>query len=171
MKKMLPVFTLLLAVLSAGAYNDHRGFNLDSLERVVARWTPDRKDRASEAELLQLNRNYRDLMLGWQNLNFEKCRFYARKALEISVPRGWEEANADAYNYVGQIFYAEEQYDSAAFYYKKAMESVKRIEDGKASEDMLSSLYGTLGNLYNMMGDIPTAMDYYARAGEIFERK
>lgn len=170
MKKILPVFTLLLAVLSAGAYNDHRGFNLDSLERVVARWTPDRMDRASEAELLQLNRNYRDLMLGWQNLNSEKCRFYARKALEISVSRGWEEASADAYRYVGQMFYGEERYDSAAFYYKKAMESVLRIEDGKAFEDMLSSLYGTLGNLYNMMGDIPSAMDYYAKAGEIFER-
>ena len=83
--------------LVASAYNDHRGHNLDSLERVVARWTPDRVDQASEEELVQLNRDYRDLMLGYNVINGEKTIYYAHKALDISQPRGWEEANSDAY--------------------------------------------------------------------------
>ena len=62
---------LLLASVSAAAYNDHRGHNLDSLERVVARWTPDAVERASEAELVKLNRAYRDLMLGYAVLTGE----------------------------------------------------------------------------------------------------
>ena len=58
----------LCTTLRAGAYNDHRGHNLDSLERAVARWTPQAVDIASEKELLQLNRDYRDLMLGYNQL-------------------------------------------------------------------------------------------------------
>ena len=27
-----------------------------------------------------------------------------------------------------------------------------------------------MGNMYNMMGDIPQAMEYYEKAGEIFEK-
>ena len=30
-------------------------------------------------------------------------------------------------------------------------------------------MYGTLGNLYNMMGDLDKAFEYYDRAGEIFD--
>jgi DNA-binding CsgD family transcriptional regulator len=37
-------------------------------------------------------------------------------------------------------------------------------------DDSRSSLYGAIGNLYNMMGDIQTAMDYYGKAGEIFDK-
>lgn len=179
------ICTAALCILPAGrisAYNDHRGHNLDSLERVVAAWTPEAVGRAGEAQLVELNRAYRDLMLGWQNLNYEKCRFYALKALEISVPRGWEDANSDAYRYVGQTFYARELYDSAMFYYGKALASVEKMAAGATSptnpegytrmdiDDNLSVLYGTIGNLHNMMGEIPEAMDCYAKAGAIFDR-
>ena len=82
--------------LPAAGYNDHRGHNLDSLERVVARWTPDMIDRASTEELIVLNRAYRDLMLGYSAINGEKCMFYARKALSVSHPRGWNAADQDA---------------------------------------------------------------------------
>lgn len=171
MKHAFLAGVLLFLAAGASAYNDHRGFNLDSLERAVARWTPQAVDRASEDELIALNRAYRDLMLGWQNLNGEKCQFYARKALDISVPRGWHAASFDAYRYVGQIYYGREQYDSAQFYYGKALESVQRMSgDERVIDDNLSSLYGTLGNLHNMMGDIPVAMDYYAKAGAIFDK-
>ena len=162
---------LLGAALPAAAYNDYRGHNLDSLERAVARWTPDAVDRASEQELLELNRAYRDLMLGYSTINGPKCEFYARKALTISQPRGWEEANADALRYLGQQFYGREQYDSALVYYRQALDAVGRIEgDQLALDDERSALYGTIGNLYNALGDIPEAMDWYARAGEIFDQ-
>ena len=173
---------LLLASTSAAAYNDHRGHNLDSLERAVARWTPDAVDRASEPELLELNRAYRDLMLGYLELNGEKSMFYAHRALGISVPQGWQEANADAYRYLGIQFYGREQYDSALVYYRHALDAVEAMAAGATSplspngynekeiDNERSALYGTIGNLYNVMGDIPEAMDWYVKAGEIFEK-
>ena len=182
MKKLFLLSLTCILAISASGYNDHRGINLDSLERAVARWTPDAIDHAGEADLLRLNRDYRDLMLGWQILNGEKCQFYARRALSISEPRGWQEANADAYRYIGQMYYGGAQYDSALFYYGKALECVERMAAGATSplspdgysekdlDDSFSSLYGTIGNLHNMMGNIPEAMDYYAKAGAIFDK-
>ena len=182
MKKCLLLCLAVLAVLPAAGYNDHRGHNLDSLERVVARWTPDAVDRASEQELVGLNNACRELMQGYNILNWEKSLFYARKALDISHPRGWNAADADAYRHIGQHFYAHEQYDSALVYYRLSLESVDRMAAGATSitspegyteteiDDAYSSLYGAIGNLYNMMGDIPEAMDWYAKAGAIFEK-
>ena len=69
MKKMMLLLVLLSQALAVSAYNDYRGHNLDSLERAVARWTPDAVDRATEQELLDLNRAYRDLMLGYSQLS------------------------------------------------------------------------------------------------------
>lgn len=183
MKRFLSLLFLTLLPLSwAAAYNDHRGHNLDSLERAVARWTPDAMDRASEEEMVQLNRAYRDLMLGYNVINGEKTLFYARKALSISHPRGWKAADADAYRYIGQYFYAREQYDSALFYYNASLAAVDSMADGAVSatnpngysqnliDDSYSALYGAIGNLYNMMGNIPEAMEYYEKAGALFEK-
>lgn len=168
--------------IGAGAYNDHRGHNLDSLERTVARWTPDAIDKASEQELINLNRAYRDLMLGYHVLNGDKCVFYARKALSISHPRQWYAADADAYRYIGQIFYGREQYDSARVYYMASLAAADAMAAGATSptdtagytqnmiDDYYSALYGSIGNLYNMMDSIPQAMAYYEKASAIFEK-
>ena len=178
------LFCLLTVALTlpAAGYNDHRGHNLDSLERAVARWTPDAIDQASEQELVELNRACRDLMLGYNVLNAEKSVFYAHRALAVSHPRGWNAADADAYRYVGQYFYGREQYDSALVYYRASLDAVDRMAAGAVSvtspegysereiDDSYSALYGALGNLYNMMGDIPQAMEYYEKAGAIFEK-
>lgn len=182
MRKYIVFIVSLVLPLASGAYNDHRGHKLDSLERVVAKWTPDAIDKASEEELLDLNKAYRELMLGYSTINSEKSVFYGRKALAISTREGWSYANADALRYIGQCFWARAQYDSALFYFNKAMENVERMEAGATSptspdgyteldiDDMRSALYGATGNLYNEMGDIPRAMDYYAKAGEIFDK-
>ena len=181
--KNWPVIVILFlsSTLVAGAYNDHRGHNLDSLERVVAAWTPDAVDRATTEALVDLNRACRDLMLGYAVINGEKCMFYARKALSISHPRQWHSADSDAYRYLGQQFYGREQYDSALFYYRAALGSVTAMAtatsptnpDGYSEreiDDNRSALYGAIGNLYNMMDSIPQAMEWYGKAGEIFEK-
>ena len=184
MKRLLVISTaLLLAILPAsGKYNDYRGHNVDSLERVVAKWTPERVARASQAELVELNNNYRNLMLGYNQLNRTKSDYYAHKALEISTSQGWHYASQDAYRYIGLHLYATEQYDSARFYYGKALECVSKIEAGATSftnpdgytereiDDAKSALYGTIGNLYNMQDSLDQAMEYYAKAGDIFEK-
>jgi len=181
-KYFISVTLAFLLQFVAGAYNDHRGHDLDSLERAVARWTPDKIDNASEQDLVELNRAYRDLMLGYVELNGEKSMFYARKALAISKSRAWEEANSDACRYIGQLFYGREQYDSALYYYRHSLKAVHRMAGGAVSptnpegydekdvDNALSALYGTIGNLYNVMDSIPKAMEYYDKAGEIFEK-
>ncbi len=169
--------TLMLVLLLAAvaprsqAYNDQRVERLDSLERAVAPWTPDRIDKASDDELAKLNRAYRDLMIGYSVLNGEKSNFYSRKALAISVPKGWEEASYDAYRYLGQNFYGAGQHDSAKVCYLKALDCIKRMDDTeKAIDDALSATYGAIGNLYNEMDSIPQAMAWYSKAGEIFDK-
>ena len=182
-RQLIIVAALLLAGLqNASSYNDHRGHNLDSLERAVAIWTPDKMANATTQDLIDLNRAYRDLMLGFGAINGVKSVFYARKALEISQPRHWEMANQDAYRYIGMDFYGQGQYDSSLFYYNKAAEAIERMENGPTSatnpegytereiDDAKSALYGTLGNLYNMQEEIPKAMEYYEKAGAIFEK-
>ena len=183
MKRSLLILLLaVLAITRSGAYNDHRGHNLDSLERAVARWTPDDIDKASEQELINLNRAYRNLMLGYNVLNGDKSIFYARRALSISHPRKWYAADADAYRYIGQIFYGREQYDSARVYYMASLAAADAMAGGASSptdsagysqkviDDYYSALYGAIGNLYNMMDSIPQAMEYYEKAGDIFEK-
>jgi tetratricopeptide (TPR) repeat protein len=167
-----------LPALSAGAYTDHRGHNVDSLERVVAHWTPDAIDTATEEELADLNRAYRDLMLGYEVINGEKSVFYARKALAISRRKGWYNASGDATRHIGQYFYATDQYDSAMVWFKESLACIDKMTEvadangytEKELDDNRSSLYGAIGNLYNVMGDIPTAMDYYRKAGDIFDK-
>ena len=167
-----------LPALSAGAYTDHRGHNVDSLERVVAHWTPDAIDTATEEELADLNRAYRDLMLGYEVINGEKSVFYARKALAISRRKGWYNASGDATRHIGQYFYATDQYDSAMVWFKESLACIDKMTEvadangytEKELDDNRSSLYGAIGNLYNVMGDIPTAMDYYRKAGAIFDK-
>ena len=182
MKKMFLLLVMFSQTLWVGAYNDYRGHNLDSLERAVARWTPDMIDRATDLELLDLNRAYRNLMLGYSQSLGPKCEFYAHKALAVSEPRGWDYASLDAYRYIGQCLYGREQYDSAMVYYNLALDALSRMEAGATSpanpdgydqltiDDTRSMLYGTLGNLYNETGDIPRAMEFYSKAGEIFEQ-
>ena len=183
MKRVLAALAILFGITASSyGYNDHRGHNLDSLERAVARWTPDAVDKASDEELVKLNRAYRDLMLGYNVLNGEKSLFYARKALSISQPRGWYAADSDAYRYIGQIYYGREQYDSARVYYLASLAAVDAMAAGATSptnqegytereiDDYYSALYGSIGNLYNMMDSIPQAMDYYEKAGVIFEK-
>ena len=175
------VITLALlagALLSVGAYTDHRGHNVDSLERVVAPWTPDAIDKATDEQLAGLTRAYSDLMLGYEVINGEKSVFYARKALAISRRKGWVNTTGDCARHIGQYFYATEQYDSALVWFRESLACVDKMAEDPASngytekdvDDNRSALFGAIGNLYNVMGDIPTAMDYYGKAGEIFDK-
>jgi DNA-binding CsgD family transcriptional regulator len=45
-----------------------------------------------------------------------------------------------------------------------------KVYDRKVIDDNYSNIYGSIANCYNLMDSIPRAMEYYAKAGEIFER-
>ena len=182
MKRTVCISALLLTITSAWAYTDHRGHNLDSLEQVVAWLTPERIAAASEKECEDYVFACYGLMNGYRNVNAERSMYFARKCYSIASRWNWlgkmEEASAG----IALMFYGGEQYDSAIFYYNRALALADRMASGETSltsdqpyaddiiDDAYSSLYGALGNTYNLMDSIPKAMEYYKKAGEIFTK-
>ena len=87
-----------------------------------------------------------------------------------------------ASKFIGQLFYNKQQYDSTIFYYRVALGYLDRMAAGEAGpdtpegypqekiDDAASSLYGNIGNLYYEIDSLPQAMNYYAKAGEIFKK-
>ena len=173
---------MLVVPMLMQAYGDHRGHNLDSLETVVSSYAGRATKDLSEDEFKALLSAYDGLMNGNLQINHVACLHYAKKLHDTAAERNYLYSMFNSTKITGQYFWATEQYDSAAFYFKKALSYVERMENGerpssleggypaKTAEDAKSSLLGAIGNLYNMMDSIPVAMDYYARAGEIFER-
>ena len=183
MKKLTILFLAAVLGISARAeYTDHRGHNVDSLERVVAGWTPEREAKASADECARLIRAYQDLMLGYRQINGERSALFGRKAYNLGKRWNWLSSMGDALRGIGLIYYGGGQYDSALVYYSRALDVTDRMAAGETSltdntpydevtiDDNYSSLYGTIGNLYVMMDSIPKAMDYYKKAGEIFTK-
>ena len=183
MKRLL----ILLAVIGltagkANAYIDHRGHNVDSLERVVAHWTEDRWAEASEKQSEEIIYAYWSLMLGYRNINAERSMFFARKCYKLATRWNWLVKMADGLNGIALIHYGRGQYDSSLFYFNQALEMTERMLRGETSftmdkpypemdiDDTRSLLYGAIGNTYNLMDSIPKAMEYYKKAGEIFEK-
>lgn len=182
-----PVLTIAIflsmssATLRAG-YTDHRRKNLDSLENIVVKYTPDKIGNATEEELEGLINAYDNLMNGYLQINRERSMLFARKQIALASRKGWYVKKSDAEKTLGKHFWAMEQYDSAMFYYLTALCDVDKIAKIAAdpdnpngysqttADDSYSSLYGAIGNLYNMMDSIPQAMEYYRMAGEIFDR-
>lgn len=183
MRKLL-LFLLASVCISVRtyAYSDHRFHNVDSLETVMAGWTAADIAAAGETELKSVANDLDDLMYGFVNTNSVKCEYYARMLLGISQRMDWYESVQSASKVIGQIFWAKEKYDSAAFYYGLAMDSIEKmtlIEDGadgfdtytqKDKDDALSLMYGTLGNLYSIQDSTELAMEYYSKAGALFDK-
>lgn len=176
LQQMLPI------PATADGYVDHRGHNVDSLETVVARWTAPMIAQASAEQTRQLVRDWKELMLGYLQINGVKSMHYARCVLKTAEEKGWQLSIYEASKVIGQHFWAKDQYDSASFYYANAVRAIDKmaagvpdmlageVYDEKAIDDAYSAMYGTLGNLYSMQDSIPTAMDYYNKALEIFKR-
>ncbi len=182
-----PILTIAVILPLASAilraeYTDHRRKNLDSLENVVVKYTPDRIENATEEELSDLINAYDNLMNGYLQINRERSILFARKQIALASKKGWLVKKSDAEKTLGKHFWAMEQYDSAMFYYMNALNDVDKIAKIAAdpdnsngysqvtADDSYSSLYGAIGNLYNMMDSIPKAMEYYRMAGDIFDK-
>lgn len=173
MKKILIICLIpLLWCLGTKAYGyvDHRGHNVDSLERVVAPWTPQMIETAPEQQQKELADAWDELMDGYSNLNSPKAEFYARKILETSKGKSWHKLRMGAFKFIGQAFWAREQFDSAAVYFKYGLEEADNLESQKEKDDSKSVIYGAIGNLYSTQGNLDSALFYYGRAGELFKK-
>lgn len=166
-------FCLTGAAVSHAQYVDHRDHELDSLERFSVGWTPERIAASSDEECTALAEAYSGLMWGYMQINPDRGLYFGRKLLALGTRKDWLWRQFDANRVIGQYHYAKGQYDSAFFYYNAAQAVIDRMPGRYEQvniDDVQSQLYGTVGNLYNVLDSIPRAMEYYRKAGEIFER-
>lgn len=164
---MILALLLLLPVLTANAYRDHRGRKVDSLEAVLSSGRS-----LSDKELLGA---YIELMNGYRNTDGRRAEDYARKALALSYETNSFNAREGALYGLGLQAYGRAEYAAAERYFLQALAVTDSMYgDSRYTEadidDNLSQLYGALGNLYNIQDKALLAIEYYQRALPIFER-
>lgn len=165
------LFFILLFVFSSvlhAEYYDHRNRHVDSLENVLQSST-----RLADEELM---RAYDALMWGYLQVDGEKSKQYAQAALDLARRHpDWISSECGALRILGMLAYGVDDYDTALDYYNQSLEAAERMQSsGKYKEsevdDALSSIYGSIGNLYNMQDKLQLAISYYQKALPIFEK-
>ena len=184
MKRLLFIFCLIqiYATQANAQYNDHRDRKLDSLENVVTGWTPERLANAPFETRADVCLAFSQLMYGYERINPDRSMYAARRAYHLGNELKSLYQPYLASKFIGQLFYNKEQYDSTIFYYRVALGYLDRMAAGEAGpdtpqgypqekiDDAASSLYGNIGNLYYEIDFLTQAMNYYAKAGEIFKK-
>jgi len=184
MKNASIVLSLLLLLPAAafGQYSDHRNHRLDSLETVVAPWTEARMAKATPEEKSMLADAWHDLMWGYSNINPGRSMYFARRNMELCLQELWLNQALQSAKMIGQHHWAAGQTDSAMTYFNQALAIADRMAlkeplpgkpDGyrqSTVDDAYSGVYGAIGNLYASLDSIPQAMEYYRKAGELFEK-
>ena len=136
----------------------------------------------SDISAESLVRAYYELMLGYRNINLDRSRLFATKCYELARRWNWLQKMEDGLSGIALMFYGNGQYDSALVYYNRSLEVVNRMAAGETSltsdqpydevsvDDSYSLVYGAIGNTYSMMDSISVAMEYYRKAGALFEK-
>ena len=153
---------------SVYGYSDHRNRNIDSLEAVLQDAHVTWKDQLSA---------HSNLMWGYLQTNSDRSIFHCKEIIRMTQGINGEGllTRQDAFRILGQHAYAVCLYDSAMNCYEQSLETTRKAEkSGLYSQEdidnVYSSLYGTIGNLYNIQGMVTLAMDYYLKALPLFER-
>ena len=172
MKKGIHI-AILLVLLQTGAatlnaqYQDHRNRGIDTLEVVLAANPP------TGAKLVSV---YDNLMWGYLQTDSEKSMNYARKCIATAIPHDEWQAVTNAYIILALLQYGNSRYDSAEVYYGKALDAAGQMRDFSRKynetncDNMLSSVYGNMGNLYNIQGKYHEAAECYQKALKLFEK-
>ena len=136
MKKLLPIVLLLsLPFIAHAEYTDHRSHKIDSLENVIAGWTSQRLEKATETQYDDLVHAYRDLMWAYIQINRERSIYCARKVYELGARKNYLNSMADAKRMLGMHMYGSGQYDSALVLYGQALSITDRMAAGERPDD------------------------------------
>lgn len=174
MKKI--ALLLLLLPMVCHAYRDHRGRDLDSLERTISHWTVETLAGAGEQDRTEYCKTCRQLAWGYLQVDSPRSVYYAKRAIEVGRISDDQRSIYDASILIGQTFWAKEQFDSARVYYNQASTALGKMEDSWSDPDphdleaMQSRLWGTLGNFYASQDSLEQFAYYYGKAGTIFEK-
>lgn len=163
------LLTILLLIVPIGLhaqYTDHRNRNIDSLEHIL-------KTKKLEGE--ELFRVYDGLMNGYLQTDAGKSSRYAKLGIELATKHNLYNGLCTSWRILGLQAYGHCLYDSAQHCFDNALSATELMKkdkhyDQRTIDDNLSSLYGTLGNLYNIQGKLHLALDYYQKALPIFKR-
>ena len=162
------ILIMMLTVTAARAYTDHRGANVDSAEQVInsGRTMPDRERL----------RCYYIIVRGTLGVDSIKHDKYSRLLLALAIKADAQIMQVSALRHLGLQFYGKERYDSAEYYFKRAIAATDNMRgnskyDESDLDDNYSQLYGTMGNLYNMQDKGLIAIEYYQKALTIFEKR
>ena len=181
-KSVIPALLLFCVTATYAQYNDHRDRKLDSLENVVAGWTPERLAGEPFDTKAAVCLAYSELMSGYERINPDRSMYAARRTFRLGNELKSLYQPYLASKFIGQLYYNKEIYDSTIYYYHVSLGYLERMAAGEAGpdnpdgypqekiDDAASSLYGNIGNLYYEIDSIDRAMAYYAKAGEIFDR-
>jgi signal transduction histidine kinase/Flp pilus assembly protein TadD len=146
---------LLLLILPCLAKAQDNKPMLDSLEKLVLF----QKDSA-------LIQTYNELTWQYRLVDREKAISYGNKALEQGKAINYLKGVAQAYNDLGIIFYDIENYDTAIYLYKQAMNIRKILGD----ELGIAKLYNKIGIIYQKMGKFDLAQEQQLKALELFRK-
>ncbi len=175
MRKLITLLLLLLPMV-CHAYRDHRGRDLDSLERTISHWTAESLSKADEQARTAYCSTCRQLAWGYLQVDGPRSVYYAKRAIEAGLLSDDQRSIYDASILIGQYFWAREHYDSARVYYNQASAALAQMEaawddpDPHDLEAMQSRLWGTLGNFYAAQDSLEQFAYYYGKAGKVFEK-
>ena len=167
MRPFLLLSLILLCVTARADYADHRNRKVDSLEQVLQSG----QTLNDEQKILA----YRDLMWGYLQIDGKRAEANAQQVLALSNERKWLNLRVDALRMLGMLAYGGDRFAEALSYYNWAlavtdtMRTDSRFSE-KAIDDNLSSIYGAIGNLYNIQDKNLLAIEYYQKAMPIFEK-
>ena len=167
MRQLLLLPLMLLCFTARADYADHRNRKVDSLEQVLQSGKPLNEEQRILA--------YRDLMWGYLQTDGKRAEANARQVLALSNERNRFNLRVDALRILGMLAYGAERYDESLGYYNWALAVIDTMRTDsrfgeKVIDDNLSSIYGAIGNLYNIQDKSLLAIEYYQKALPIFEK-
>jgi len=152
---------------TAYCYTDHRNRKADSLENIIATQKP-----TDKIELIKI---YSDLSWAYLETDGEKSTSYCDLGIPLCEEVGGWLKLCDFHRIKAMIHWGGARYNEAAQELDLSQQAVEKMrESGRYSEtdidDQASALYGTLGNLYNTIGDGAKALNYYHKALTLFTK-
>ena len=154
MKNLVCLLLFMGLLCSSLAQNTLTNTAIDSLKRIVAN-PADKKQQLTACLILTKNLNFK---------NFDETQLYANIGIDIANEYKDYINTGILTRRKGLAHYFEGQYDTASFYYFKAIEILEK-NNGKTE---LAETYNVTARLFRKLRKLPAAIEYYDKAMKIF---